>query len=119
MDPRRGYEHEIFSSDDSGKAKTKEYSCIDRCRGKKLTTYTKISNEVVSFFQKLLGAVDGNVNSCPTIILEELLHSIAKDAQANLVRPITPAEIKEAIFSIKGDKAPGPDGYSSQFFKTS
>ncbi|XP_074304851.1 uncharacterized protein LOC141639684 [Silene latifolia] len=36
-----------------------------------------------------------------------------------LLMPVTDAEIKSTIFSIPDDKAPGPDGYSSQFFKTS
>ncbi|XP_074299580.1 uncharacterized protein LOC141630711 [Silene latifolia] len=34
-----------------------------------------------------------------------------------LTSPITGEEIREAMFSIPGNKAPGPDGYSSQFFK--
>ncbi|XP_074316598.1 uncharacterized protein LOC141652882 [Silene latifolia] len=36
-----------------------------------------------------------------------------------LLTPVTDAEIKSTIFSIPNDKAPGPDGYSSQFFKPS
>ncbi|XP_074290966.1 uncharacterized protein LOC141617698 [Silene latifolia] len=36
-----------------------------------------------------------------------------------LLAPITDAEIKDAIFSIPRHKAPGPDGYSSVFFKDS
>ncbi|XP_074306200.1 uncharacterized protein LOC141641438 [Silene latifolia] len=34
-----------------------------------------------------------------------------------LMSHITSEEIKRAMFSIPGTKAPGPDGYSSQFFK--
>ncbi|KAL2228622.1 UNVERIFIED_CONTAM: hypothetical protein Sindi_1841900 [Sesamum indicum] len=30
---------------------------------------------------------------------------------------VTPADVKQAVFDIAEDKAPGPDGYSSGFFK--
>ncbi|XP_074305592.1 uncharacterized protein LOC141640811 [Silene latifolia] len=36
-----------------------------------------------------------------------------------LLSPFTDEEIKKTIFSIPNEKAPGPNGYSSQFFKTS
>ncbi|XP_074267060.1 uncharacterized protein LOC141590362 [Silene latifolia] len=34
-----------------------------------------------------------------------------------LIAPVTGEEVRLAMFSIPGTKAPGPDGYSSQFFK--
>lgn len=33
-----------------------------------------------------------------------------------LIKPVSVEEIKGALRPIKGDKAPGPDGYSSSFF---
>ena len=36
-----------------------------------------------------------------------------------MVRDVTDEEIKGAMFSIDGNKAPGPDGYTSVFFKKS
>ncbi|KAL2240925.1 UNVERIFIED_CONTAM: hypothetical protein Sindi_0733700 [Sesamum indicum] len=35
----------------------------------------------------------------------------------SLVLPFTPTDVKQAIFDIAEDKAPGPDEYSSDFFK--
>ncbi|GKF09150.1 RNA-directed DNA polymerase, eukaryota, reverse transcriptase zinc-binding domain protein [Tanacetum coccineum] len=35
----------------------------------------------------------------------------------NLIRAVSDDEIKNALFSIDGNKAPGPDGFSAQFFK--
>ncbi|XP_071695235.1 uncharacterized protein [Rutidosis leptorrhynchoides] len=42
---------------------------------------------------------------------------ISDEMAANMVRPVSNDEIKEAIFGIGDDKASGPDGYSSTFFK--
>ncbi|KAL0348041.1 UNVERIFIED_CONTAM: hypothetical protein Sangu_1031900 [Sesamum angustifolium] len=36
---------------------------------------------------------------------------------SNLCRAVTPAEVKTAVFQISDNKAPGPDGYTSCFFK--
>ncbi|XP_074264272.1 uncharacterized protein LOC141586807 [Silene latifolia] len=36
-----------------------------------------------------------------------------------LLSPVTDSEIKQCLFSIPATKSPGPDGYSSQFFKDS
>ncbi|XP_074283945.1 uncharacterized protein LOC141608498 [Silene latifolia] len=38
---------------------------------------------------------------------------------AILNAPVTDEEVRQAMYSIPGTKAPGPDGYSSQFFKDS
>ena len=39
------------------------------------------------------------------------------ELQASLCKPSTTKDIKEAIFSISNHKFPGPDGFSSGFFK--
>lgn len=33
-----------------------------------------------------------------------------------MVRDVTAREVKDAIFSVGDDKAPGTDGYSAAFF---
>ncbi|GJR55416.1 hypothetical protein Tco_1405937 [Tanacetum coccineum] len=43
--------------------------------------------------------------------------NVSADASDNMVRPVTNDEIKTAMFDIGHDKAPGPDGYTSAFFK--
>ncbi|XP_074291861.1 uncharacterized protein LOC141618677 [Silene latifolia] len=42
---------------------------------------------------------------------------ITDEHRALLTAPVTDEEVKTAMFSIPGTKVPGPDGYSSQFFK--
>ncbi|KAL2253070.1 UNVERIFIED_CONTAM: hypothetical protein Sindi_0101700 [Sesamum indicum] len=40
-----------------------------------------------------------------------------KDEAVQLIKPFTAEDVKLAMFDIAKDKAPGPDGYSSGFFK--
>lgn len=37
----------------------------------------------------------------------------------HLEKEFTAAEVKAALWTIDGDKVPGPDGYGSKFFKDS
>ncbi|XP_035838027.1 uncharacterized protein LOC118485720 [Helianthus annuus] len=48
----------------------------------------------------------------------DLFHNKLSAVKANnMIRSVTEGEIKEAMFSIAGNKAPDPDGYTSVFFK--
>ncbi|GKD30741.1 hypothetical protein Tco_1241519 [Tanacetum coccineum] len=40
-----------------------------------------------------------------------------ENVPTEMVKPITPQEVKEAIFSMGNDKSPGPNGYTTAFFK--
>ncbi|KAL0439823.1 UNVERIFIED_CONTAM: hypothetical protein Slati_2465300 [Sesamum latifolium] len=46
-----------------------------------------------------------------------LKHTLTLEEADALISPVTFSEIKEAFFDISEDSAPGPDGYSSAFFK--
>lgn len=39
------------------------------------------------------------------------------DQQFQLIKPVTKAEVKEALKSISDIQSPDPDGYGSGFFK--
>ncbi|XP_071727851.1 uncharacterized protein [Rutidosis leptorrhynchoides] len=61
----------------------------------------------------------GTANTCNMLNDPGTLFSARiNTTKANhMVRPVTNEEVKAAIFDIGDDKAPGPDGYSSAFFK--
>nr|GEU39736.1 hypothetical protein [Tanacetum cinerariifolium] len=68
----------------------------------------------VSHYEQFLGSsTDCN------ILNEEGLFSnkVQADIASNMVRDVTNDEIKAAMFDIGDDRAPGPDGYTSVFFK--
>ncbi|OWM80371.1 hypothetical protein CDL15_Pgr019651 [Punica granatum] len=52
--------------------------------------------------------------------LQDILHFRFSDEQRlRLSQPVNMEEIKEALWSMYGDRAPRPNGYSAHFFKAS
>lgn len=78
-------------------------------------TLDGINQAFVNYYTKLLGGSNmvtavhkGTVQRGN--VLTEVHHEV-------LNRPVTGKEIKDAMFDIPNDKAPGPDGYTSKFYK--
>ncbi|KAJ9536674.1 hypothetical protein OSB04_un000147 [Centaurea solstitialis] len=69
----------------------------------------------IEHFVAIIGTVDGEVNPVMPIGLFE--NGLVIGDALHMVRPILDSEIRDAIFCIGNDKAPGSDGYSSKFFK--
>ncbi|KAK4384069.1 Transposon TX1 uncharacterized protein [Sesamum angolense] len=71
----------------------------------------------VEFFQDLLGG-DRTARAIDLLYLRPWARHILSDDEARaIIRPVTIDEVKTAFFNIEEDKAPGPDGFSSGFFK--
>lgn len=52
------------------------------------------------------------------IVEKALQPVILEETNSKLIIIPSPQEIKEAIFSIRADKAPGPYGFSAGFFQS-
>ncbi|XP_074321773.1 uncharacterized protein LOC141658950 [Silene latifolia] len=76
-----------------------------------------IENAFLEFYTDLLGT--SRQTSSVHIPIVRTGKLITDHQKYLLLRPVTYDEIKKCIFSIPSSKAPGPDGYSSQFFKDS
>ncbi|KAI0515490.1 hypothetical protein KFK09_008154 [Dendrobium nobile] len=79
-------------------------------------TKIEISNAIVNHFQNLFNTTQppNSTNRIAPIHLK-----LPLDAIPQLVTPITIEEIKTALFSSPNSSAPGPDGYTFEFYKTS
>ncbi|KAJ0871216.1 putative RNA-directed DNA polymerase [Helianthus annuus] len=70
---------------------------------------------LVQHYEKFLGQED-HVSS---INMEELgINMLNTNEASAMVRHVSREEVKSAMFSIAENKAPGPDGYTSAFFKS-
>ncbi|XP_020266575.1 uncharacterized protein LOC109842073 [Asparagus officinalis] len=84
--------------------------------GCRLTDGDEITQELISFYKKLMGTTIKTASPVRDIITNG---PCLDQAQArNLSSPVTKEEIKNAVFSMGDDKAPGPDGFSMAFYKS-
>lgn len=74
----------------------------------------QISRLVCSYYEKLFTANQREKDE--DIILQSLKPCVTQEWNEMLTRDPSPEEIKEALFAIHADKAPGPDGFSASFF---
>ncbi|KAL2926680.1 LINE-1 retrotransposable element ORF2 protein, partial [Bienertia sinuspersici] len=75
-----------------------------------------INKAFEEFYTDLLGIA----NSSRVSIKQEIVNlgaCINEEQASSLTRDFTNTEIKKALFSIPGSKAPGPDGFNSTFYK--
>ena len=74
-----------------------------------------VSAAFVEHLKTLMGSTDGNIDpDMPSHLFQNTLSV----ADANLIiQPITDLDIRNAMFSIGNEKAPGPDGFLLNFLK--
>ncbi|XP_074298716.1 uncharacterized protein LOC141629641 [Silene latifolia] len=83
--------------------------------GSVFTNSQDISKSFIDYYISLLGSTEAVTEFDPTIMQNG--HILSPSESCRLLEPITPSEIKAAFFSIDANKSPGPDGYTSGFFK--
>lgn len=73
----------------------------------------EVKTEIVEFYKNLFAETGWAANSLGDIELS----IITERQQEALAKEVTNEEIKRAVFDMKSDRAPGPDGYPVEFFK--
>lgn len=79
------------------------------------TSMEEVSNCFVEYFKELFGSPTASETLDSGILA--LGPKLNTEAKSQISPQITNDEIKAAMFSIGDDKVPGPDGFSSKFFK--
>ncbi|KAL0287140.1 UNVERIFIED_CONTAM: hypothetical protein Sradi_7131400 [Sesamum radiatum] len=106
----------FFRKINARRAQQRVYQIITQS-GERLTDVSQVTAEFVSFFQNLLGGSHGRRDLNIDFLRQGLKHTLTHDEGDSLIAPISAAEVKEAVFDIADESAPGPDGYTSLFFK--
>ena len=76
----------------------------------------EIHNEITQFYQKLQGTTVINLQMIDKNIMREGRQINASNGQI-LIQEVSEEKIKEALFGMSDNKAPGVDGFNAYFFK--
>ncbi|XP_026450741.1 uncharacterized protein LOC113350847 [Papaver somniferum] len=79
-----------------------------------LTDRDSIGNSFIDYFK---GLYSSHPQQFQDEILADLPVKFLEEDNISLNMPLTPEEIKNAIFQMGGKKAPGPDGFTGQFYQ--
>lgn len=93
----------------------REVLCPD---GSIATKEEDIKREAERFFTELLTFKPNDYEMPKVEYLQEILGFRCSEVeQENLIKEVTAEEIKEVVFKMPSNKSPGPDGYTTEFFK--
>ncbi|XP_074298606.1 uncharacterized protein LOC141629519 [Silene latifolia] len=88
---------------------------IEDMKGKMCDSPELVQTAFLDYYMQLLGT-----NQTTTKIHRKIIDQGQRcrdEHRPILLRPVTGEEIRAAVFSIPDNKSPGPDGYTSKFFK--
>ena len=113
-DKNTGFFH---ASTKSRKAMNK-FSVLEGEDGEPVYLEEEITSTIVTYFQNLFTATTQDPQLMSATLSDAIQPRVSDEQNAYLITLPSSAEIKEALFSINGGKAPGPDGFSACFFQT-
>ena len=92
---------------------------IQRQDGSVTTQVEEIKVEAERFFREFLQLIPNDFEGCTVNVLQELLpYRCTEEDKVMLISQVSAEEIKKVLFSMPNDKSPGPDGFTSEFFKS-
>lgn len=86
-------------------------------KGNILESQQDIEQELVTFFADLLSESDEEREHATAAITSNIPKLVTSEHNALLMRAIEPTEVEEEVFQMEKGKAPGPDGFTVDFFQ--
>jgi len=89
---------------------------INNSRGEKLERHEDMEKELRDHFQDMLKEPTRSRTAAIQEVTRHIPKLITADHNRNLLQPVSMQEVEDAMAQLKDGKAPGPDGFTSNFF---
>lgn len=93
-----------------------KFAVIETDEGVSVYKEEEIAKTIQDYYTKMFTSNLGDPQKMERIISEAITPRVTTEQNENLIQTPSAQEIKEALFSIHPEKAPGPDGFSACFF---
>eukprot|EP00253_Pinus_taeda_P024057 PITA_24057 len=93
-----------------------QISQVINAQGEKLETQEDIEKEFLHYFKEMSQEPHLNRDEAIDNITRNIPRLVSEEQNSLLLKPISLQEVESAAKSLKAGKAPGPDGFSSNFF---
>jgi len=107
----------FFHSLMSQRHRRRHIPAIVRSDGMLTSSAEEVGRVFVSYYKELLGTSKHTIPLCAEVVQSGAC--INADSHDYLLAPVSADDIKQVLFSMDDNKAPGSDGYTSAFFKKS
>lgn len=108
-DRNTGYFHATAKK----RSRANSFSVIENEAGEMVFKEEDIAKVIVSYFDGLFTSTEGDRADTVNLALRPV---ISEEVNEKLIEIPSALEIREALFAIHADKAPGPDGFSASFY---
>ena len=85
--------------------------------GAKVSTREQIGSDLNLYFRSLLSEPNQDRTQAINKITSDIPPLVTEEQNSLLLREFTKHEIEDVIFTMASDKAPGPEGFTIEFFK--
>jgi hypothetical protein len=85
-------------------------------QGTKIQQHSDIEKEILSYYKNLLSEPPIDRSHAIDTILRNIPKEVTKEKNEALMRPITQEEVDQSLRDTPIGKAPGPDGFTPDFF---
>eukprot|EP00253_Pinus_taeda_P019391 PITA_19391 len=94
-----------------------QISQVTNVQGVKFETQEEIEQEFLRYFKGMSQEPNINRDEAIDSITRHIPRLITEEQNTLLLKPISLQEVEIAVNSLKASKAPGPDGFTSNFFQ--